>query len=112
MAANGANDAAVRGFLHQLLHSIVRQVENNDGRGDNGDGVLYRVDWLYNCLVRYVGSYNSTRTLTFLLVEGETCLKILSTLIQVVITMGVTSLHNSFPRVLASLEFGSNEYVF
>ena len=58
MAANGANDAAVRGFLHQLLHSIVRQIENNDGRGDNGDGVLYRVDWLYNCLVRYVGSYN------------------------------------------------------
>ena len=57
MAANGANDAAVRGFLHQLLHSIVRQIENNDGRGDNGDGVLYmyRVDWLYNCLVRYMG---------------------------------------------------------
>ena len=54
----------------------------------------------------------STRTLTFLLVEAETCLKILSTLIQIVITMGVTSLHNSFPRVLASLEFGSNEYVF
>ena len=46
MAANGANDAAVRGFLRQLLHSIVRQIENNDGRGDNGDGVLYRVDWL------------------------------------------------------------------
>ena len=58
MAANWANDAAVRVFLHQLLHSIVRQIENNDGRGDNGDGVLYRVDWLYNCLVRYVGSYN------------------------------------------------------
>ena len=58
MAAYGANDAAVRGFLHQLLHSIVRQIENNDGRGDNGDGVLCRVDWLYNCLVRYVGSYN------------------------------------------------------
>ena len=35
MAANGANDAAVRGFLHQLLHSIVRQIESNDGRGDN-----------------------------------------------------------------------------
>ena len=44
MAANGANDAAVHGFLHQLLHSIVRQIENNDGRGDNADGVLYRVD--------------------------------------------------------------------
>ena len=29
-----------------------------------------------------------------------------------VITMGVTGLHNSYPRVLASLEFGSNEYVF
>ena len=50
MAANGANDAAVRGFLYQLLHSIVRQIENNDGRGENGDGVLYRVDWLYNVL--------------------------------------------------------------
>ena len=29
-----------------------------------------------------------------------------------VITMGVTGLHNSYPRVLASLEFGSNEYAF
>ena len=29
-----------------------------------------------------------------------------------VITMGVTGLHKSYPRVLASLEFGSNEYVF
>ena len=29
-----------------------------------------------------------------------------------VITMGVTGLHNSYPRVLASLEFGSNEYIF
>ena len=55
MAANGAKD---RGFLHKLLHSIVRQIENNDCRGDNADGVLYRVDWRYNCLVRYVGSYN------------------------------------------------------
>ena len=54
----------------------------------------------------------STRTLTVLLVVAETCLKILSTLIQIVITIGVTSLHNSYPRVLASLEFGSNEYVF
>ena len=53
MAANGANDAAVHGFLHQLLHLIVRQIENNDGRGDNGDGVLYRVDWLYNCLQKF-----------------------------------------------------------
>ena len=26
-----------------------------------------------------------------------------------VLTMGVTGLHNSYPRVLASLEFGSNE---
>ena len=26
--------------------------------------------------------------------------------------MGVTGLHNSYPRVLASLEFGSEEYVF
>ena len=26
--------------------------------GDNADGVLYRVYWLYNCLVHYVGSYN------------------------------------------------------
>ena len=29
-----------------------------------------------------------------------------------VVTMGVTDLHNSYPRVLASLGFGSNEYVF
>jgi len=29
-----------------------------------------------------------------------------------VITMGVTGLHNSYPRVLASLEFGLNEYIF
>ena len=49
-----------------------------------------------------------TITLSVLSVEAESCLKILSTLIQIVITMGVTSLHNSYPRVLASLEFGSN----
>ena len=29
-----------------------------------------------------------------------------------VVTMGVTGLHNSYPHVLASLEFGSNDYVF
>ena len=41
MAANGANDAADRGFRHQLLLSIVHQIEKNDGRGDNAiDGVL------------------------------------------------------------------------
>ena len=28
-----------------------------------------------------------------------------------VITMGVTGLHNSYPRVMASLEFGSNECI-
>ena len=54
----------------------------------------------------------STRTLSVLLVEAEAYLKRLSTLIQIVITMGATGLHNSYPRVLASLEFDSNEYVF
>ena len=54
----------------------------------------------------------STRTLSVLLVEAESRLKILLTLIQIVITMGVTGLHKSYPRVLANLEFGSNEYVF
>ena len=29
-----------------------------------------------------------------------------------VTTMGMTGLHNSYPSVLASLEFGSNEYIF
>lgn len=52
------HNAAVRGFLHQLLHSIVGHIENNEGRGDNANGVLYRVDWLYNCLIRYVGSHD------------------------------------------------------
>ena len=42
----------------RLLRSFQVAIENNDGRGDNVDGVLYRVDWLYNCLVRCVGSYN------------------------------------------------------
>ena len=28
--------------------------------------------------------------------------------LSIVITIGVTGLHNSYPRVLASLEFGSN----
>jgi len=32
--------------------------------------------------------------------------------LSIVITIGVTGLHNSNPRVLASLEFGSNEYIF
>ena len=36
----------------------------------------------------------------------------ISLCVLILVTMGVTGLHNSYPRVLASLEFGSNEYVF
>ena len=49
----------VRSFISQLIHQLIRQIENSNP-SDTGDidGVLFRADWLYNCLVRYVGSYD------------------------------------------------------
>ena len=46
-------------FISQLIHQLIRQIENSNP-SDTGDidGVLFRADWLYNCLVRYVGLYD------------------------------------------------------
>ena len=43
----------------QLLVSLVRELENCNGRSDHLDSVSYRIDWLYNSLVRYVGVCDS-----------------------------------------------------
>ena len=43
-------------FIRQTLHSLVRRLENSNE--DNLDSVSYRIDWLYNSLVRYVGVYD------------------------------------------------------
>ena len=46
-------------FIRQLLVSLVRELENCNGRSDHLDSVSYRIDWLYNSLVRYVGVCDS-----------------------------------------------------
>ena len=46
-------------FIRQLLVSLIREIENCNGGRDNLDSVAYRTDWLYNCLVRYLGVNDS-----------------------------------------------------
>ena len=46
-------------FIRHLLVSLIREIENCNGRRDNLDSVVYRTDWLYNSLVRYLGVNNS-----------------------------------------------------
>ena len=43
------------GFIRQTLVNIIIQLENSSEGKNNLDGVSYRLDWLYNCLVRYHG---------------------------------------------------------
>ena len=42
-------------FIRQTLLNLIRELENSSGGTNNPDSVLYRLDWLYNCLVRYLG---------------------------------------------------------
>ena len=42
-------------FIRQLLVSLIRELENGNGHLDHLDSVAYCTDWLYNCLVRYLG---------------------------------------------------------
>ena len=49
-------------FIHQALVSLAREFEKCNGRSDHLDSVVYdvyRIDWLYNCLVRYLGVNDS-----------------------------------------------------
>ena len=46
-------------FIHQVLVSLVRELENCNARSDHLDSVVYRIDWLYNCLVPYLGVNDS-----------------------------------------------------
>ena len=46
-------------FIRQLLSSLIRELENGNGRSDHLDSVAYRIDWLYNSLVRYLGVNDS-----------------------------------------------------
>jgi len=46
-------------FIRQVLVSLVRELENCNGRSDHLDSVVYRIDWLYNCLARYLGVNDS-----------------------------------------------------
>lgn len=46
-------------FIRRLLTRLIRELENFNGRSDHIDSVLYRIDWFYNSLVRYLGAYNS-----------------------------------------------------
>ena len=46
-------------FIRRLLSGLIRELENCNGQSDHIDSVLYRTDWLYNSLVRYLGVYDS-----------------------------------------------------
>ncbi|XP_067054671.1 uncharacterized protein [Acropora muricata] len=46
-------------FIRQLVVSLIREIENCNGGRGNLDSVVYRTDWLYNCLVRYLGVNDS-----------------------------------------------------
>lgn len=45
-------------FIRRVLTRLIRELENCNGRSDHIDSVSYRLDWLYNSLVRYLGAYN------------------------------------------------------
>ena len=46
-------------LIRQLLVSLIREIERCNGRTDNLDSVVYRTDWLYNSLVRYLAVNDS-----------------------------------------------------
>ena len=46
-------------FIRRLLSGLIRELENYNGRSGHIDSVLYRTDWLYSSLVRYLGVYDS-----------------------------------------------------
>ena len=45
----------IASFIRQTLLNLIRELENSSGGTNNLDSVLYRLDWLYNSLVRYLG---------------------------------------------------------
>ena len=57
MAGQQPQQVAV--FIRQLLVSLIREIENCTGGRDNLDSVVYRTDWLYNSMVRYLGVNDS-----------------------------------------------------
>ena len=40
-------------LLCQSLQSVIRQLENCNGDSNSIDTIMYRVDWLYGCIIRY-----------------------------------------------------------
>lgn len=49
-----AEEQAVE-FIRRTLLSLIREIGNNSGGINNLDGISYRLDWLYNSIVRYFG---------------------------------------------------------
>ena len=41
-------------ILHESLVTVMRQLENCNGDSDSLDSILYRIDWLYSAIVRYL----------------------------------------------------------
>jgi AraC-like DNA-binding protein len=48
-------------LVRATLSSLIRQIENISGGNDNLDGILYRLDWLYNSIVRYFQAQGQIR---------------------------------------------------
>ncbi|KAK3747006.1 hypothetical protein QZH41_011963 [Actinostola sp. cb2023] len=49
-------------LLHQSLCGVIRQLENSNNDSDSLDSICYRLDWLYNALVRYLDVNNNARS--------------------------------------------------
>ena len=69
----------VLSFISQLIHQLIRQIKNSNP-SDTGDidGVLFRGDWLYNCLVRYVGLYDIGDDVLQLLTDSKDMLQVIA----------------------------------
>ena len=77
---------------YDIVQQTIEILDNSEITWFEIDGISLRIDYLTRTLVNLDGNCTPTD--------------------EIVLTMGVTGLHNSYPRVLASLKFGSNEYVF
>lgn len=55
-------------FIRRTLLSLIRQIENRSGGVENMDGILYRLDWLYNSMARYFGGQDDVNDLAIALV--------------------------------------------
>ena len=67
-------------FIRQLLSSLIRELENDNGRSDHlVNAVAYCIDWLYSSLVGYLGVNNPiiSDELVSLVRDAKDCLDVI-----------------------------------